>query len=148
MTSPGIRVKAICVFGYGGRILVAQGFDPVKHERFFRPLGGSVEFGEGTVEALRREIREELQQEIEAPVLLGVLENRFVFGGAPGHEIVFVFDARFVNTTLYTQANVPFTESGWDGDAVWIDPETPGGPLYPEGLVALLKQRRHLAAGE
>ena len=140
MPSP-ILVKSICVFGHKGQILAAPGLDQVKGERFFRPLGGSVEFGETAVEALRREIREELRQDIDTPVLLGVLESRFTFAGQPGHDIVFVFDAQFVDQSLYSQAAVPLTESGWSGDAVWIDPLAPlSGPLYPDGIAGLLKR--------
>jgi ADP-ribose pyrophosphatase YjhB (NUDIX family) len=93
-----------------------DGLDHVTGERFFRPLGGAVEFGEAAVDALRREIREELDDEIEHPVLLGVLENLFQFDGTPCHEIVFVFEARLVNTSVYAQPSVPFAESGtgWD----------------------------------
>ena len=101
---PAIRNLAICVFRHHSRILVAQGFDDVKNESFLRPLGGAIEFGEMAVEALRREIREELGVEIAEPVRLGVLENVFTYRGQPGHEVIFVFDARFVDAGLYQQA--------------------------------------------
>jgi len=40
-----IRPIAICAFLRNNRILVAEGFDPVKDETFYRPLGGGIEFG-------------------------------------------------------------------------------------------------------
>ena len=138
--SSSIRVIAICVFAQGNRILAAPCLDEVKGERFFRPLGGAVEFGEAAIDALRREIREEVQREITAPLLIGVLENRFDYRGQPGHEVVFVFDAQFVDASLYMQPTVPLVEPGWEGDAVWIDPQAPLlGRLYPDGLARLLK---------
>lgn len=42
-----IRPLAICVFRHQDRILVAEGYDPVKDEHFYRPLGGGNEFGDG-----------------------------------------------------------------------------------------------------
>jgi ADP-ribose pyrophosphatase YjhB (NUDIX family) len=139
----GIRTVAICVFHRDGRILVAPGFDDVKNERFFRPLGGAVEFGELAVEAVRREIREELGVEIDNPVQLGIIENRFEYRGQPGHEVVFVFDASFPDRRIYGQRTVPIQEPGWDGPAEWIALDDPFAiPLYPAGLDNLLRRVR------
>ena len=129
----------MCVFRHRTRILVARGFDDIKNEAFLRPLGGAVEFGEMVVDTLRREIREELGVEIAEPVQLGVLENVFTYRGQPGHEIVFVFDAKFVDTELYAKPSLPLNEPVWDGPARWIDLVDPlPAALYPEGLTALL----------
>jgi 8-oxo-dGTP pyrophosphatase MutT (NUDIX family) len=136
-----IRHVAICVFRHRDRILVAPGFDDVKNEHFFRPLGGAVEFGELAVDALRREIVEELGLEIEDPVQLGVIENRFEYRGRAGHEVVFVFDASFVDVSVYAERTVPIRESGWDGPAEWLDLRKPlPAPLYPVGLEGLLRR--------
>src|SRR5437867_2575956 len=105
-----IRHVAICVFSNLNRILVAPGYDDVKNERFFRPLGGAVEFGEAAEEALRREIREELGLEIQNVVRLGVVENRFEYRGQPGHEVVFVFNASFVDPGVYSARTLPIRE--------------------------------------
>ena len=137
MTS--IRHLAICVFRRDSRILVGQGYDDIKKETFLRPIGGAVEFGELAADALRREVREELGVEIRDPVQLGVLENVFTYRGSPGHEVVFVFDAKFVDDGLYAKPSLPLDEPVWDGEAKWIDLAEPlAHPLYPDGLVALL----------
>ena len=137
---PSNRHIAICVFRDGGRILVARGYDDVKHEHFFRPLGGAVEFGELAADALHREIKEELGLDIMELVQLGVLENRFEYQGKPGHEVVFVFDARFVDSSIYASREVPIFEPGWDGAAEWLSLEEPSPlPIYPQGLVELLR---------
>jgi ADP-ribose pyrophosphatase YjhB (NUDIX family) len=137
-----IRVKVICIFQNGKRILVGDAFDPSKNEWFYCPPGGGVEFGETSEEALRREIREELDTEIENPKLLGVLENIFTFNGWQGHEIVFVYDAQLIKHTLYSQDKFTGHESkGETYNAIWLDletigPETP--PVYPDGLLELI----------
>jgi ADP-ribose pyrophosphatase YjhB (NUDIX family) len=136
----GIRFVVICVFRDGNRILVAPGHDDVKNERFFRPLGGAVEFGELAEEALHREIREELDREIENVVQLGVIENRFEYRGQPGHEVVFVFDASFVDRGVYSERTVTICEAGWDGPAEWLVLREPlPAPLYPAGLLGLVQ---------
>ena len=76
-------------------VLAAAGFDEAKGERFFRPLGGEVEFGEAAADAAMRELREEVGRGIEVRAALGVVENRFTYRDAPGHEVVFEFIAAF-----------------------------------------------------
>ncbi len=81
-----LRVKAVCVFANGGRILLIEGYDTAKEQRFFVPIGGRVEFGESTEQAITREVAEELSADITDLVQLGVLENLFTFEDGPGHE--------------------------------------------------------------
>lgn len=136
---PTIRAVAICVFRHGTRVLVGRALDEVKGQEFFRPIGGSIEFGERAVDAVRREVREELRAEIRNPRQLGVLENLFSYSGEPGHEIVFVFDADFADASLYECGKLPLYEEVWGGEAEWPDLSNPlRVPLYPDGLVELL----------
>ena len=87
-----IRPLAICVFRHGGRILVAEAYDPVKQETFYRPLGGGIEFGEFSEQTIHRELLEEIGADVCELKYLGTLENIFVFNGIAGHEIVQVYD--------------------------------------------------------
>jgi 8-oxo-dGTP pyrophosphatase MutT (NUDIX family) len=128
---------------------VGPGYDDVKNEYFYRPLGGAVEFGELAEEALRREIREELALEIRDPVRIGVLENRFEYRGIPCHEIVFVFDAAFVDEAVYAQPSVEVCESNWGGAAEWLHLAKPfPHQLVPAGLEGLLRQMPKLLRRE
>lgn len=68
-----IRPIAICVFRRAGRLLVGEGYDPLKGETFHRPVGGGLQFGETSEQAMRREIGEELGVEIRGLRPLGVL---------------------------------------------------------------------------
>jgi len=124
-----------------GRILVAPGYDHVKEEHFYRPLGGGIEFGERSEVAARREIREELGAEVASLSLLGAFENLFHYLGTPGHELVWVYEGSFARPELYT-ADVLMADEGGAGFPVhWV----PLGvfaraeaPLYPDGLLELL----------
>jgi ADP-ribose pyrophosphatase YjhB (NUDIX family) len=136
-----IRPIAIGIFRRADSILVGHGRDALKDQRYCRPPGGAIEFGERAADALRREIREEVHVEIAEPRLLGVLETTFQLEGLPKHELVFVFEATFKDDGLYQLAELPLYEAGWDGRLTW---ETIGTlrdgpiPLYPEGLIGLL----------
>ena len=96
-----IRAIAICVFRHDDSILVCEGYDEVKQDYFYRPIGGGIEYGETSSEALKREVLEEIGAEIAHVNLLGVVENIFTYQGELGHEIVFVYDAEFVDRTFY-----------------------------------------------
>lgn len=144
-----IRPIIICLFRDGGRILVAQGADPATGKRFYRPLGGEIEFGEAGIRTLEREMAEELGRPIEEPVFLGLLENLFTYCGEQGHELVLVYDARLADRGLYQRDRITCRESdGTTFDAVWLDldREIPGGlPLYPDGLRDFIKSHGNKA---
>src|SRR3989337_2590786 len=108
-----IRPLALCLFRRDdGAILVAPGYDDVKRQRFYRPLGGGIEFGERAEDAARRELREELGDELEGLRLIGVFENLFTYQGQPGHELIWLYEARITDPSYYGQDVVIADESG------------------------------------
>lgn len=139
-----IRPLAICVFRKDNRILVAEGYDEVKRQTFYRPLGGAIEFGERSEDTVRRELMEEIGAEVGEVWYLGTLENIFVFNGQSGHEIVLVYDGVLTDSGLYEQAEVEGVEveAGQSFKAVWkgLDEFGEGKSiLYPTGLLELLQ---------
>ena len=98
-----IRPLVICIFQKDDTILVAEGYDPVKSEYYYRPIGGGIEYGEKGAEALIREVREEIGTGISNIKYLGTVENIFTFNGEVGHELVQVYDATFVDSSFYTE---------------------------------------------
>ena len=138
-----IRPIALCVFKNNNRILVFEGYDPIKQEIYYRPLGGGIEFGESGEAAVRREIMEELHSEIEGLERLGFLENIFVYNGKPGHELVMVYDGALKESGLYDQAVIEVVEANGEiVRAMWKSLDEFGegkSILYPEGLLELLR---------
>lgn len=141
-----IRPLAICVFHHNGRILAAEGYDPVKRQTFYRPLGGAIEFSETSAATIGRELAEELGAAVTELRYLGTVENIFTYMGETGHEIVMVYDGAFVDRALYDRPVIEGAEDdGVAFRAVWValddcaDPAAP--PLYPTGLLALLADK-------
>lgn len=137
-----IRAKSVCLVRNGTKILLAEGFDPAKNERYVMPVGGGIEFMEPANEAAAREMFEEIGVRVRNLHLLGVSENRFNYNGSDSHEIVFVFAAEFEDEAHYQVAQFQGTESNDESFVVrWYDEsELKAGaiPFYPDGIVAMI----------
>jgi ADP-ribose pyrophosphatase YjhB (NUDIX family) len=142
-----IRILALGLFRHQDRILVFKGHDSKKGEDFYRPLGGGIKFGETSKGALRREIKEELKAKIKKPILLGVLENIFYYEGVAGHEVVYIYDAKFKDKSLYQKEKLNASEGENDKfhfDAEWIEIselKKKQIPLYPDGLLEIITKQ-------
>lgn len=129
-----IRVIAVAIIkDKQGRILVSPGYDENKDHHFYRLLGGGVDFGEASLEALKREFQEELAAEITNCSLLKVVENIFVFDGQKGHEIAFIYKAEFVDISLYNKSEFKILDSDRDGEVIWLNNKVDNqDPVYPD----------------
>ena len=140
-----IRVQALALVHRDNRILVEKGRDEVKDVTFFRPLGGTVEFGETAAESLQREFLEELGTSLEVGRLVATIENLFTYEGEPAHEICLVYECTLADERLHeleewdaeevTPAGVVIHPVSWRG----IESFGPtGDTLYPEELRGVL----------
>jgi 8-oxo-dGTP pyrophosphatase MutT (NUDIX family) len=84
-----------------GELLVFEGRDPSRDLTYHRPLGGGIEPGERVEDTVRRELMEEIGVPITVVRQLGSLDCRFVAGGKPKHEIVFLAECVFENAADY-----------------------------------------------
>lgn len=144
--TPPQRIRAVSIAlirrPTDGRWLAVRGDDSLKRQPFYRPPGGGIEFGETSREAVIREMMEEFDAEIETQRLVATTENLFTFMGHRGHEVVFLWECRFVDESFYAQDEMRIVD---DGDAVgivhWIDPDEladRGIALHPDGLPEVL----------
>ncbi|UOZ11838.1 NUDIX hydrolase [Amycolatopsis sp. WQ 127309] len=134
-----IRPIALGVIWRGNALLVFEGRDDLKGETFYRPLGGGIEFGEASRDALKREFVEELAAEVTVGERIGVLENVYTWRGRQGHEIAFMFDAGFADSSLYERDEMEILDD--PATARWVpfvDFRDGGKILYPRGLTELL----------
>ena len=138
-----VRAKAVAVVRNRDRVLVERGYDRVAGSRFYRAIGGHIDFGERAAQTVVREWREEYGLTLADVRPLGVLENLFTYEGHPGHEIVFAFEARVVEPRVYEQDEFEGIDpDGNRHEAVWMsldDLATGPIPLSPAGLLELLR---------
>ena len=114
-------------------------YDASKDEVFYRPLGGTIEFGEPARETVKRELQEEIRAEVTNLRYLGALENIFTDERGFGHEIVLTYEGDFVDKSFYeTEAVHAQEEDGLTFTARWkpLQHFREGkAPLYPDGLL-------------
>ncbi|WP_135363532.1 NUDIX domain-containing protein [Halosimplex halophilum] len=136
-----IRPVAVGVPRREDEVLLSRLHDSDGTETFYRPIGGGIEFGESSDEALAREFEEELDVEVVEADLLETLENTFTFEGRRGHEIWFLYDVTLAESWPYERDEFDGREPEADETyrAVWtpvdaLDDVT----VYPEHLASLL----------
>ncbi len=126
------------------QFLFHQAVDNSKNETFYRPLGGGIEFHESGEVAIAREIEEELGQQVSVNGLVATFENIFVYEGKKGHEIVLLFDTKFIDPENYKKSELDIVESGKViNKAVWrtVDQiRLEGAKLYPLGIEKVLSR--------
>ena len=124
MIASYIRPIAVAVIKKDNKVLGCFYKDKVKNQNFYRLIGGRIEFGEKATEALHREFKEELNEEIKINKLLTVVESIFNFEGHPGHKICFVYGAEFTNHETYKKDILPIIEPLKENEIItWADPE-------------------------
>lgn len=85
----GVRFnfRVSCIISSEGKYLLHR----KKGDSFWNLIGGRTSLGESSIDAVRREIQEELGCDCTIDALVHVGENFFSFKGADFHEILMIF---------------------------------------------------------
>lgn len=120
--SPGVRFVALGAVQRGDELLVFEGEDPETGTPYYRLLGGGVEFGEHSREAVVREFGEELGVEFADPTPVGMFERVFTHDGETGHEVWRVYEGHVVEDWPYDRDSFTFVEPEFDTEhrARWM----------------------------
>lgn len=118
--SSKIRVLALGLIQNSDRIFVSQGYDAIKQQTFYRALGGGIDFGESSIDALKREFQEEIQAELTNINYLGCLENIFVYDNDIQHEFIQIYRCDFVDLKFYELEELKFMEKKRKKKALWV----------------------------
>jgi len=110
---------------------------------YYRPIGGTIEFGEKSNETLVREFTEELGVDVVVKGYISCIENIFKIDEVVGHEITQIYLVDFKDRNLYEQEYFTVSEGNKITYAKWISKEeifSGEKVLYPNGLTELLKE--------
>tara|TARA_B100001750_G_C15202532_1_gene444244 strand:+ start:172 stop:606 length:435 start_codon:yes stop_codon:yes gene_type:complete len=136
-----IRPISISIIRNDDKILVYQREDDITKEKFYRLIGGCIEFGESSKDALKREFQEELSLDLLDIQFIKSFESIFEFNNSKMHEIVYLFDSKFEDKTVYTKEVIPGLEGERAFKAIWLPisifkekKET----IYPEEIIDYL----------
>ena len=141
---PRIRNIAVGFPRKDGHVLAREGYDRVRDLRFYRAIGGGIEFGETAEAAVHREFAEELDVSLESVRPLAVTENIFDSASGRGHEIVHVFAVDSAQlAALPPDERIAVRDShttvGWYDLAALRGGAGAGGiAVYPTGVLDLL----------
>lgn len=138
-----LRVNVLGLIQRDDQLLLEEKFG--KHSKgegvYYRPIGGTIEFGENSSETLVREFFEELAIEIDIQHYVTCIENIFEIDTVIGHEITQVYEAVFKDISLYQRENFKVVEGDQVTVAKWISiKELHEGKklLFPEKIIGFL----------
>ena len=109
------RVSAI--FRNGDKILLHHDLNSIHYTL----PGGRVKEGETTVEAIKREVTEEMGQNIKIIKPVSFMENLFTMDGKKYHEILLTYEIEFLDKTIYEKEKIHTIEKNKDLEFIWFD---------------------------
>lgn len=136
-----IRPIAISIIRNNDKMLVYEREDDITKEKFYRLVGGCIEFGESSRDALVREFQEELLLDLVDIQFITTFESIFEFNNNRMHEIVYLFDSSFKDKIVYNKTMIKGLEGERSFKAIWLpisDFKEKKETIYPEEIISYL----------
>jgi 8-oxo-dGTP pyrophosphatase MutT (NUDIX family) len=139
------RAKVLGILLDNKRILVEEFHG--KHSSgegvYYRPIGGSIVYGEKSADALVREYKEELNVYIIIQQYMGCLDNIFLIDEEMGHEIIQLYSVGFKDEANNKKETFQVIERDKRAVAKWLPTDdfiSGQQVIYPNGVVEQLKK--------
>lgn len=140
-----MRNVALMLLKKGDKYLVEKFYDEVDKVYFYKLIGGGIEENEKPQEALKREIKEELNSDINILSEFVVIEEKLRYKGIERHIKAYIFEAEFKDLKDYNflQKFIYSPEGKFLSIAMWKSLEEIQEEkieLYPKKLLELLNK--------
>ena len=136
-----LNVRAACIIKHNNKILVHRNIN----KDHYCLIGGRVEIGESSEDAIKREVQEELGKEIQIDCYISTVENFFKMKDSKYHEYMFIYQAEFkeekdklIEDTLQNMEGKDFLRYEWL-DLNKIDNYT----ILPKVIKEILKEDKY-----
>jgi len=138
------RAVALCMIKRDGHYLLAEHYDEVMGLTLYRPVGGTIEYGEDSRKTVIREVKEEIDADISEPKLVAVIENIYSYDDEIGHDINFIYEADIIDKAYYERELIKGIEGEESYNAIWIELSSikndASKKLVPDGLMKILTE--------
>lgn len=129
------RVNGICI--KENMIFLSK----LKTDNYWTFVGGKVEFGEATDNAILREFKEEVGVDLQIDKFLALIENFFELRGDLWHQYIFFYQLRDDNNVLEFFEGEREVEDNKNAIYKWFDlAEITNVPIKPDCSRELLKK--------
>lgn len=112
-----LNVRTTGVFLNKGKVLVHK----CGEDGHYALPGGRVQMTEDSITALKREVKEELDLEVENVTFAGVIENFFKAPECDFHEYMWLIKADFVDKSVYNLEKIIGKEEEKNLEFEWIE---------------------------
>lgn len=135
-----LNVRTAVIIIHNNKILVHRNVN----SDHYALVGGRVQIGENSEEAVKREVKEEIGKDIEMLGYISTIENFFEMNNKKYHEILFVHKAEFKNDE---DKKIEYTIKNIEGKEYlqyeWIDlDKIQEYPLMPKIIKQVLKEEK------
>ncbi|MFD1888096.1 NUDIX domain-containing protein [Paenibacillus wenxiniae] len=155
-----IRISCLCLFEQAGRYLFQETIYASSGRIMYRPIGGTMEYGEQSVDTVVREVQEEIGAMIGQPTLRYIIENHYETNRQEvaemngvmveelpeqpqhGHDLAFIYEGTLPDQQWYEREVIEGIEGEVTYRSVWKTLEEiehqQHALLVPNGLLELL----------
>lgn len=107
--------------------------------------GGRVQEGENTLEALQREIKEEMGEEIKLIKPVSYMENFFIINDQKYHELLVSYEVAFKNEKIYIKEKIEAIEKCKKDELefIWLPiNKLEENNFVPKGMIEIIKENK------
>ena len=107
--------------------------------------GGRIQMEEDSEEALKREVKEEMDESLINISFRGIFENFFTIEGTKIHEYMWMYEADFTDDKMFQSEDIYTTEGEKQNHFAWVNiDELDKIDFRPRAAIPLIQKNDHM----